>query len=110
MKKISEIQKEQGKWAGINFPDAKPYQCLLGAGEELGELFHAHLKAEQEIRGMDSKRSRALKIDAIGDIVIYLMHYCSMNNWSIHEIVDKTWSEVKGRDWVEDPDGINLKG
>jgi len=73
---IPSIQTEVGTWATKNFGADRPaYQRLLGAMEELGELSHAHLKEEQNIRGTEDHVADAK--DAIGDIVIYLMDYCT---------------------------------
>ena len=38
MRTLNILQEETSEWANRNFPDAKPYQPLLGAMEELGEL------------------------------------------------------------------------
>ena len=94
---LNEIQTEHWKWCQHNFPDAPAYHSLLGAIEELGELCHHHLKAEQGIR--NNENHNLSKQDAIGDVIIYLFHYCSVHGWRLEEIVEKTWEEVKKRDW-----------
>ena len=43
--------------------------------------------------------------DAVGDILIYLMDLCERNGWSMADILESTWEEVKQRDWVENPEG-----
>ncbi len=92
------------EWVKHNFPTARPYQPLLGIMEEVGELCHEHLKAEQDIRNPSPDKAR----DAIGDIYIFLNHYCYLMGWSLDKIIVETWAEVKKRDWKKFPkDGIN---
>lgn len=90
------------KWEEHNFPDTPAYRNLLGMGEELGELFHAHLKGEQSIR-LNEAESRAKKKDAMGDILIYAINYCSKNNICLLECLETAWKEVKQRDWIKFP-------
>jgi len=88
---------EQEEWSLRNFPERKPHQPLLGAMEELGELAHAHLKEEQGIRTDEDHEGNAM--DAIGDIVIYLMDYCNQRGFLFSGIIETTWAHVKQRDW-----------
>lgn len=97
---IRIIQTEQKLWASKNFGNKPSYQSLLGVMEEAGELAHAHLKAEQQIRNQDYD---AKKQDAIGDIMIYLMDYCNREGYDLQDIITQTWSEVCKRDWVKYP-------
>lgn len=97
---LRQLQYEVGTWSKNNFPNNTPTLVLLGVGEELGELHHAHLKTEQGIRGFDDKeKSKAAKEDAIGDIVIYLADYCERSGLSLEESVNNAWNEVKRREW-----------
>ena len=98
---FQELQLETSLWAAKNFGFPKPYQPLLGTMEELGELAHAHLKNEQKIhKGEDYF---AKKVDAIGDIIIYLAHYCVLNGIDLQSAVYHTWKEVEKRDWLKFP-------
>lgn len=72
-----DLQFEVIGWASRNFPDSEHWQPLLGAVEELGELAHSHLKESQGIRKTSEEHQIKAK-DAIGDIIIYLAHYCSL--------------------------------
>ena len=104
---LQDTQYEVGEWANHNFPNHHAYQALLGMMEELGELTHAHLKAEQNIRGSARKHKEAAK-DAIGDLIIYLLHYCTKMDYDLATIIADTWNEVRKRDWIQYPkDGIN---
>lgn len=99
---LSVIQKEQDEWSRRNFPGKKPYQPILGATEEVGELAHAYLKMEQGIRGTRQEHEAAMK-DAVGDCCIFLMDLCNQMGWDFETILRDTWAHVKKRDWKKDP-------
>ncbi len=105
--RIDEIQAEQAKWAIENFPQsqnaAQWYVPLLGVGEEAGELFHAALKYDQGIRGMSWQATREKEQDAIGDIVVYLMDFCTRRGYNFQDCVEDTWMTVRERNWKERP-------
>jgi NTP pyrophosphatase (non-canonical NTP hydrolase) len=98
------LQDELHRWREKNFPKATSVQQLLGIVEEVGELSHAHLKEIQGIRG-DSALHVAEAQDAVGDIVIYLMGYCSYRGWDFDVMVMNAATEVLKRDWIADPMG-----
>jgi len=95
---LSEMQKEQEVWSKKNFKNRRPYQPILGAAEEVGELAHAYLKMEQGIRGNKEEHLANMK-DAVADCVIFLMDLCNQMDWDMETIVNETWGEVKKRDW-----------
>jgi len=99
---LVQFQKEVSAWADHNFPNNAKHIPLLGALEELGELAHAHIKLEQNIRGTPSDHTMKKK-DALGDILIYLAHYCHNHQLSLGECAHIAWREVKDRDWVKFP-------
>lgn len=96
---FQQLQSEVVEWSKYNFGPrlGSGYRPLLGAIEELGELAHAHLKAEQGIR--TSEDHNEAKIDAIGDIIIYLADYCEQQGIDLQCAVEATWSKVSKRDW-----------
>ena len=99
MDDFKSLQMTIDTWARRNFGNARvPYHPLLGVGEEVGELMHAHLKMEQGIRGTKEEHREAAK-DAIGDIVIYLADYCNLNDYDLDECINIALKEVQGRDW-----------
>jgi len=100
---VSDMQDKHREWLIKNFPDQRPHQPLLGIMEEVGELAHAHLKNEQGIRAMDPDLAFAKKMDAVGDIFIYLCSYCSSNSIDLETAVQHAWWEVEQRDWVSFP-------
>ena len=95
------MQKEQDEWSRRNFDNKKPYQPILGATEEVGELAHAYLKMEQGIRGTKAEHEAAMK-DAVGDCCIFLMDLCNQMGWDLESIITETWAQVKKRDWKKD--------
>ncbi len=98
---LRQIQKEQDVWSRANFENKKPYQPILGAAEEVGELAHAYLKMEQGIRG-DKERHLAAMKDAVADCTIFLMDFCNQMGWDFETLLSETWSQVKQRDWKKD--------
>lgn len=97
---FDDLQADVAVWSARNFPNNKPYHPLLGVSEEVGELCHAHLKDEQGIRGIHEVH-RAAKIDAVGDIIIYLADYCARNGLDLGYAVGITWNKVCQRDWTQ---------
>lgn len=98
MLSLFDLQRQQKEWADKNFPDRKDYQPLLGVTEEVGELCHAHLKSEQGIRG-SLVEFKGKKVDAVGDIIIFLADYCNLNNIDMQNALETTWATVQQRDW-----------
>jgi len=94
---FKELQTRQGTWQAKNFPGAKNYQPLLGISEEVGELCHAHLKAEQGIRKNEDHEE--MRKDAVGDIIIFLAGYCNLNGIDLQECVEAAFAIVEARVW-----------
>ncbi len=98
---LEEVQSESNIWRSRNFPEASSEQMLLGIVEEVGELSHSHLKESQSIRNNEDHVAKAK--DSVGDILIYLLGYCSLRDFNVEEILLETWNEVKQRDWLTYP-------
>lgn len=86
----------------------RPYHGLLGMVEEIGELSHAFLKAEQGIRkGVNIDKQMGDIKDALADTVIFLLSFCNTHNIDFEEVLTSTWDEVEKRDWIRFPgDGL----
>lgn len=97
---LFDLQIRLAQWEQDNFPEDKDnaWVNLLGVAEEVGELCHAHLKGYQGIRGTREEMEAKGK-DAVGDIVIYLMNYCSKKRWRIEECIKMASNEVFKRTW-----------
>ena len=98
---LTRLQGEMQVWLHNNFPATDSIQQFLGVVEEVGELAHSILKLDQGIRG-DSHVAEAK--DAVGDIAIFLLNFCNKQGWNFEEILNETWSEVRGRDWIAFPE------
>lgn len=96
---MKKFQHQIGKWSKKNFGDQPSYLPLLGAVEELGELAHHHLKEEQGIRTTENHKMG--KLDAVGDIIIYLTDYCEREGLEITEAIIIAMTEVMRRNWVK---------
>jgi NTP pyrophosphatase (non-canonical NTP hydrolase) len=96
------LQLQVRKWADSNFPAMEPWEPLVGAMEELGELAHAHLKKKQGIRTREDHD--ASKKDAVGDIVVYLANYCGLNGIDFQEAVELAWKTASSRSRIGYPD------
>lgn len=97
---LRRIEEEQRIWSRRNFgpKHGTGYRPLLGVIEEVGELAHAQLKQEQGIRGTFAEH-HAAKIDAAGDIAIYLMDYCHQQGFLLCDAIESAWGEVSKRNW-----------
>lgn len=101
---LSDLQREHEQWVHKNFPGETTYQAFLGMVEEMGELAHAILKSEQGIRGMSEEAAMDAKIDAVGDLVVFLAGFCTMHGIDLEQAVEDTWFKVRQRDWTKDPE------
>lgn len=94
---LDVVQRQHTEWAITNFGYSPGWQPLLGLQEELGELSHSYLKREQNIR-MDEDHDSKIE-DAIGDIVLFLMHFCSTQDLKLSTVLWKVFETVNKRTW-----------
>ena len=100
---LDKFQSEVSEWANKNFGVHQPSILpLLGLGEEVGELNHAHLKGAQGIR-YTPQEIVSKKRDAIGDLFIYAADYCAREGLSLTDCIRVAWEGVKERDWKNNP-------
>lgn len=99
LRSMNTMQQEHRAWRQRNFPGQVPYQPILGAAEEVGELAHAYLKMEQGIRGTQEELDAKID-DAIGDLCIYLFSFCNMTDRNLLVLINKAWDEVRQRNWI----------
>ena len=97
---LSQFQEEVLEWGKKNFPDTKPEMLVLGIAEETGELAHATLKQLQGIRGAEEVHVEEAQ-DAVGDLIVFVAHFCGLMGWDLETIISETWANVKERDWVK---------
>ena len=79
-------------------PNATPVSQLLKAVSEMGELADAENK-----KNMDEIK------DAVGDILVCLINYCSLRNISIEECLSGAYNEIKDRKGTLLPSGVFVK-
>ena len=72
----ANIRAQVAQWSIQNFASQPAEFPFGGIGEEIGELQHAVLKANQGIRGTLEDHTTAAK-DAVGDIFIYVCDFSS---------------------------------
>lgn len=101
MKTLQDIQHEIEDWSDHNFPSETAWEGLVCLIEELGEIAHSHLKLFQGTRTNEDHPAKLR--DAIGDTVIALAHYCSLQGIDLQEVTEATWRKVRERDWQADP-------
>lgn len=97
---VRDMQEEVGDWLKRNFGEAPATdQCLI-ISEEVGELCHHVLKMKQGIRKNEDHEAGVQ--DAVADIVIGVMAFCSQWDIDLEDLLCKTWNEVKQRDWTKE--------
>jgi NTP pyrophosphatase (non-canonical NTP hydrolase) len=99
---LTWLQAQHDAWESVNFPTSRQnsMHSLVGVVEEVGELAHALLKKDQQIRGSAAEHDAEAK-DAIGDIFIYMAGLCNKNGWNMESCIRKAWIEVANRDWTK---------
>jgi len=100
---IKNLQKEVAAWADYNFPEECVEDCMLGLTEEVGELARCVLKNRQGIRGSTEDHKRAAA-EEVGDILIFLMQFCTKSDLDIEKCLTDKWAKVRLRDWQLYPD------
>ena len=96
MNRLQTLQKEIGDWNRVNFVGDLPLDKFLGVVEEVGELSHAILKRKQGVRGTPQELYEK-ELDAIGDIMIFLLGYCNLAGHDLSDILENTWAQVRQR-------------
>lgn len=100
----TRIQKEQREWAERNFGPRNVQDPLMGLIEETGELAHALLKRRQNIRGEEAEHIAAAR-DAVGDVTIYLLDYCTARDLAVGPVVDAAYARNPYRERALRGDG-----
>ena len=98
---VNRLQTEIKEWATKNFPLEGEHSLILGMTEELGELAHHVLKRDMGIRGEEGHDAKIR--DAIGDLQVFLLQFCTRQGLNPLECLMDVWREVKQRDWLRFP-------
>ena len=98
---LNDLARDIHRWRHENFPrpTTSHWEPFLGMVEEIGELAHYLLKNRQQVREVHI----ADETDAICDVLIYLLHYCSDRGIDIEKELKATWDRVKQRNWKAFP-------
>ena len=102
---IAEMQHRMGTWWTRNFghnANDIPTMSLLALGEEVGELYRAHLKQEQGIRGTREQWDREIEKEC-GDVFVTLAVYAYRKGVDLEKAIKERWDVVEKRDWVNNP-------
>lgn len=88
------------RWAEARkiIPNATPASQLLKAVSEMGELCDAEGKCDHE----------AIK-DAVGDVLVCLINYCTLRDITITECLVGAYEQIKDRRGTLMPDGTFVK-
>lgn len=110
---LEQLQKEIAEWANHNFPERTPRDRLTETTDGIGRLAEQALETVVPILHMirqvkkvncgDREQNEVKMQEALGNITFFLIDFCHLNGWSYQEILEQIWSEVKERDWIEDP-------
>lgn len=79
-------------------PDYSIQRALIKVQTIAARLAHLQLKGEQGIRHTPEE-IHDKKMDAIGDIMIYLTDYATKSGIDLQDAIETTWSRVQKRDW-----------
>ena len=99
---FNQLQDRAVSYSKRNFGEhyGSGYRNLIGVMEELGELAHAQLKGEQNIKHTQEE-ILLMKIDAVGDILIFLANYCDSQGLAMGDCVLSALNEIEKRDFVK---------
>jgi NTP pyrophosphatase (non-canonical NTP hydrolase) len=100
---IHDLQIDTGAWRERNFPDYTAHEQFMGMVEEMGELSHAIIKGMQNIRHTPGEIHQ-LKEDAVADLFIFMLGYCTKEGIDFEQALYRTWNQVRKRDWVKYPE------
>lgn len=94
----ASLQKRLWAWQVREFGEQPPWVFAAGASEEIGELWHAILKHQQGIRGMDDETAYLEAVgDAIADASIFLVQLATSHGLDYNELLHGTAHEVMKR-------------
>lgn len=100
MDKFTKLSMNVIAWSCARqiIPNSTPTAQLLKAFEEMGELASATAKQ----RNADAK-------DAIGDVLVCLINYCTLKGFTMEECLEQAWNEIKDRTGHMNEQGVFVK-
>lgn len=97
---LSGLQNDMHEWRMEQFSETTAEVQLNGTMQELGELLEIETKETFGYPEFAGDNTDA-KMKEVGDIVIYLAGYCSLQDMDIEECIKMASEEVLSRDWHE---------
>jgi hypothetical protein len=96
----NDLELKVIRWAEARkiIPNATPISQLLKAVSEIGELCDA-----------EGKRDQAAIKDAVGDVLVCLINYCTLRDISIVKCLAGAYDQIKDRKGTLMPDGTFVK-
>lgn len=96
-----DIEKFQGEvitWAHHNFPNSDHMNPLVGLTEEMGELFETFQC--HHTCGWTGTQKDSNWVDAVGDMMIFLAHYCALNGYHFLQCYDRVNADYQIMLWT----------
>jgi hypothetical protein len=96
----NDLELKVIRWAEARkiIPNATPASQLLKAVSEIGKLCDA-----------EGKRDQVAIDDAVGDVLVSLITYCTLRETSAVQCLAKAYDQIKGRKGTLMPDGTFVK-
>jgi NTP pyrophosphatase (non-canonical NTP hydrolase) len=100
MSSYADVEMKILQWGEARriIPNAKTHTQLLKMFSEMGEL------ADAEIKG-----DRTAMVDAVGDVMVCLIMFCSLHDLNIVSCMYSAYGEIKDRKGTLTPDGTFVK-
>lgn len=100
MHTYAALEAEIVRWAEARkiIPNSTPHAQLLKAMSEMGELADATLKGQKEEA-----------MDAVGDVMVCLINYCALQDFSLVECMLMAYDQIKHRKGTLLTSGVFVK-
>ena len=100
MATYAALESDVVRWAEARriIPNSTPQAQLLKAVSEMGELADATTKGNRE----DA-------MDAVGDIIVCLINYCTLQDFNLVDCLELAYDQIKHRKGTLLPSGVFVK-
>ena len=112
---LKELQMQVSAWAEERWPDRSNYKKSLdlpfyrlvasagGLSAIVSALAEGVLFDPDQDERIDPDICRDEFRRLLGELVVYATEAAGRNGWNISNIVDETWREMRGEDWIRFP-------
>lgn len=102
IEELDALQERLDTWNRKNFGTPADTFHITKLTEEVGEAAHAVVRLYHRAQGKKVNPNSEEKLrDALGDIVVILMHLANSNGWQLSDAIQDTCDEVLARDYSE---------